>query len=144
MYTVVLLAGGLLTAADAKDDVKKETEKLQGTWVTQKMEFNGEDVGEKFKLSFVFKGDDVTVEGNDEVKKEYAKLKFKLDPSTTPRCVDITITAGTQKDAVIEGIYELKGDELRICAKIGGKERPAKFESPAGETMVLMTLKREK
>ena len=99
---------------------------------------------EKYKLKFVFKGDQASVEGNAAVKKEYAKISFKLDPSTTPGCVDMTIGAGVQKDAVIEGIYQLKDDELRICARVFGKDRPIEFSSPEGSSIVLLVLKREK
>jgi len=84
------------------------------------------------------------VEGSNTVKKDYGKLTMKLDPSTTPKCVDIVITGGDQKDAVLEGIYELQGDTLKICAKVIGKERPGQFTSPEGSNIVLVVLKREK
>lgn len=75
--------------------------------------------------------------------QEYATITFKVDPGTSPRCLDMTITAGSQKDLVIEGIYELKDDEFKICAKLLGKDRPLKFESPEGASLVLLVLKRE-
>ena len=37
-----------------------------------------------------------------------------------------------KKDSVLEGIYEIKGDELRICTKVLGKDRPLKVQSPPG------------
>ena len=91
----------------------------------------------------VFKGDEATVEGNDRVKIQYARLTLKFDPSTTPKMLDLTVTDGSQQGAVVEGIYELKGNELRICAKVIGKERPTEFQSPAGSNVVLLVLKRE-
>jgi uncharacterized protein (TIGR03067 family) len=56
--------------------------------------------------------------------------------------MDITIAAGSQTDATMEGIYELKDDELRICAKVFGKDRPSEFAAPEGSSIVLLTLKR--
>ena len=93
---------------------------------------------------FIFKGNAATVEGNDQVRKEYARFSFKLDPSAMPQLFDLTVAAGVQKDAVMEGIYELKGDQLRICLKVLGQERPAEFTSPEGASVALLVLKREK
>jgi uncharacterized protein (TIGR03067 family) len=143
----VVLAVVLLVAADApkEDPGKKELEKLNGAWTTASIEYNGKQHEELAKqLRFVFKGDTATVEGSAAVRKEYAKLTFKLDPSTTPKLLDLTVLAGVQKDAVMEGIYEMKDDELKICLKVLGKERPTEFASPAGASIALLVLKREK
>lgn len=143
---LVVFTAGLLAADDAKDAAKKDSQRLQGTWVPTSVQYNGKDLTDdnngKFKL--IFKGDQATVEGSDEVKKEYAKLTIKLDPSTTPKCLDIVVSGGAQKDAVLEGIYELKDDALKICAKVIGKERPGQFASPEGSSIVLAVFKREK
>jgi uncharacterized protein (TIGR03067 family) len=140
----VIAFAGLLLAADAPPDPAKEAlTKLEGTWTTTSLHYNGKDITKKYPLKFIFKGDLATIEGTNAVKKEYAKIAFKLDPSTTPACVDMTIAGGTQKDAVIEGIYELKADELKICAKVVGKDRPGEFASPEGSSIVLLVLKRE-
>jgi uncharacterized protein (TIGR03067 family) len=141
LVSVVLV----LAADDANDAAKKELAKLNGTWITDSLKYNGKDFEKyKDKLKFVIKDGQCTIEGSKEVNKEYAKLTFKLDPSTTPRCADMTITAGSQKDLVIEGIYELKDDEFKICAKVLGKDRPLEFEAPEGSSIVLMVLKRAK
>jgi uncharacterized protein (TIGR03067 family) len=141
-----VLALPLLLAADkAEDAVKKELAKFEGTWKTESIEYNGKQFEDLAKqLRFVFKGDTGTVEGNDKVADEYAKLKLKVDPSTTTKLVDVTVTAGVQKDAVMEGIYEIKGDELRLCLKVQGKDRPSEFKAPAGSDIALIVLKREK
>ncbi len=91
----------------------------------------------------MIKGDVAAVEGNDAVKKEYTKLKMKLDPSTMPKCLDITIVGGVQNEMVMESIYEVKGDELKLAVKVVGKERPGKFESAEGESVALLKLKRQ-
>jgi uncharacterized protein (TIGR03067 family) len=144
--SVLLAAILLLPAAGPQDDAgKKELEKLKGTWTTESIEYNGKQHEKLAKqLRFVFQGNAATVEGNDQVKKEYAKFTFKLDPAATPKLFDLTIAAGVQKDAVMEGIYELKGDQLRICLKVLGQERPAEFTSPEGASVALLVLKREK
>jgi uncharacterized protein (TIGR03067 family) len=136
----------LLLAADkAEDAVKKELAKFDGTWTTASIEYNGKQFDELAKqLRFVFKGDKATVEGNDKVADEYARFTIKIDPTTTTKLIDLTVTKGIQKDAVMEGIYEIKGDELRICLKVMGKDRPTEFAAPAGASTALLVLKREK
>jgi uncharacterized protein (TIGR03067 family) len=138
------VAWGLLAADDPKTDTKKELAKIQGTWTTTTLKYNGKDLTEKYKLTLVFKGDQVSVEGNDEVKMDYAKAAIKLDPSTSPRCLDIKVVGGNQKDADLEGIYEIKGDQLTLCVKVLGKERPTEFASPDGSSIALLVLKRQK
>ena len=145
MQFMLVAAAGLLLAADAAKDAGKEVlTKMKGSWSATSLQYNGKDITEKYKLKFVFKGDLATVEASAAVKREYPKIKFKLDPSTTPACVDMTIAGGVQDALVIEGIYELKGDQLKICAKVLGKDRPAEFASPEGSSIVLLVLTRAK
>lgn len=129
----------LLGAGDATD-VKKETAKLQGTWNLHAITYDGEELKLKFKI--VFKGNEGVVEGNDQVQTEYAKIKFKIDPAAKPKSLDITVIGGSQTDATMQGIYELKDDELRICAKVFGKDRPSEFKAPEGSATVLLVLKK--
>src|SRR5438067_2056537 len=90
---LMVVVVGLLVAADAPDDaVKKEQRKFQGTWSPVAQEANGERQ-EKDKLKkhdWVFDGDKVTI-------KEATKSRehsFKLDPSKTPKTIDITDKQG--------------------------------------------------
>jgi uncharacterized protein (TIGR03067 family) len=134
LFTVLTLGVG----GDA--DVKKELDKFAGKWEVGAITYDGKDQDVKFKI--VFKGNDGKVEGNDEVTNEYAKIKFKVNPATKLKEMDITIAAGSQTDATMKGIYEFKDDELRICAKVFGNERPKEFAAPDGSSIVLLTLKR--
>src|SRR5262245_32890999 len=140
----ILLCSFLAAAAAQTGEEKKLLDALQGEWTVAGLEYNGKNMADKFKLVFVFKGNVASVEGDEAVRTEYAKLSFKFDPSTDPKCVDLTVLGGIQKDATMEGIYELKGDELRLCVKVFGKDRPNEFKSPDGSSIVLLTLKRAK
>jgi uncharacterized protein (TIGR03067 family) len=143
---LLVVALVLVAADDAPDKAKKDLNNLQGEWLSVSLKFNGKEFATegKGKIKFTFKGDQATVEAADDVKREYAKVKFKLDPSTSPRCVDLTITAGTQKDATLEGIYSLKDDEFKLCAKVFGKDRPSEFAAPEGSSIVYLVMKRVK
>jgi uncharacterized protein (TIGR03067 family) len=148
LRSLPVLAAGLLLAAAARgeDAAPKDLDKLQGTWSTVSAKLNGEALPDELvtDLKFVIQKDKVAVKGDARVLKEFAQGTVKLDPSTTPRALDFKVGKGSRKGDVIEGIYRLKGDELTVCARLVGKERPAKFESPADSNVVLIVLKREK
>jgi uncharacterized protein (TIGR03067 family) len=143
---LLVVACALLVAADDAADkaAKQEVAKLQGTWKATTLEYNGKDIANKYPIQLVFKDDLATVGSSKEVEKEYTKITFKPDPSTDPKCVDLIIAAGIQKDAKLEGIYKIKDDELTICAKVFGMERPTEFASKEGSSIVLIVLKKEK
>jgi uncharacterized protein (TIGR03067 family) len=145
-FLLFLAMAGVLVRAAQGQDAKKELDKLQGTWESVKLIFDGKDLTDKeqYKFKLVFKGDQATVVSSAAVEKEYAKLTFKLDPSTMPKILDVTVAGGVQKNAVLEGIYEVKGDELKLCAKVFGNDRPSEFASPSGSSIVLAVLKKEK
>jgi uncharacterized protein (TIGR03067 family) len=139
-----LVACLILIAACPADD--KAAPKLDGTWTPTSLIYNGKDMtkDKKTQFRFVFKGDEAVVEGSQAVRKEYARLKVKLDPSFDPHIIDMTVGGGTQEGAKIEGIYQLKDDQLTICAKVFGGDRPTEFASPEGASIVLLVLKRNK
>lgn len=92
----------------------------------------------------IFKDDTIAADGDFPDKDKYAKFTYKLDPSTTPKIMDVTITAGEEKGTTFEGIYELDKDKLKICLRILGKERPSEFATKANSNLVLLTLERAK
>jgi uncharacterized protein (TIGR03067 family) len=138
--------GAVPPAAAPEGAAKKDLAGLQGTWTTTALTYNGKDflAGGKGTFQFVIKGDLAIVQGNDAVKKEYARIRLNLDAGATPRLVDITVADGVQKGAVLEGIYQLKGDEFRLCVRVFGKERPTAFASPPGSSVALLVMKRQK
>jgi uncharacterized protein (TIGR03067 family) len=139
-----LLAIGLLLAAD--NPKKKDLDKLQGTWAAATIEYNGEKVlGDLVKdLKVVVDGDTMTIKSEAPEVEKYGKATLKIDPSTMPKVVDVSITKGDEKGRTFEAIYEVDKDEWRLCLKPFGRERPAKFESKADSGDVLIVFKREK
>src|SRR5262245_54085172 len=143
MSTLVLLVGGALAQDDA---AKKELAKLQGPWRVVSAEENKEAVPNEIveNLKFVIKGDELTLAGVENIVKKVAKVKLVVDPSTTPKTIDFKIEAGSEKGTTVEGIYELKDDELRFCACTVGGNRPQEFATKPGSNLILFVLKREK
>jgi uncharacterized protein (TIGR03067 family) len=137
------LTFGLLLCADApKDNVKKEKEKLQGTWKAVKVEEEGQSKDDDQEHRLIFSGDEFTIE---EGGQAIIKGKFKIDPSKTPKEIDFEITESSKEDYKGKtglGIYTLEGDDFKFCVcKPGETERPKEF---SGQGNLFVTFKREK
>jgi uncharacterized protein (TIGR03067 family) len=132
----LVVLGGSVTRADDKTDAEKEFKKFHGVWTFESVEAGGKKApADAFKGTTVtFAGDTYTVKKGDEVIQVGTQ---KLDPSRSPKTIDVTVTEGLNKGAVMLGIYEIDEDTLKVCFDEGGKKRPTEFKSPAGsETFV--------
>jgi uncharacterized protein (TIGR03067 family) len=78
----------------------------------------------------ITRGDLTTVVAGPQVM---LKARFSLDASRTPNGVDYMNLDGAHKGKPQQGIFELTGDELRVCMAPPGKTRPAEFSSKAGD-----------
>jgi uncharacterized protein (TIGR03067 family) len=129
--------------ADDKADLGKEVRKFQGTWTIESSETGGKAIppGELKGLIVIFEGDKHTVKRGDEVIQVGTQ---KLDPSESPKAIDVTMTEGPNKGAVMLGIYEIDGDTLKVCFDPRGKKRPTEFKSPPGSENFVNVHKRVK
>jgi uncharacterized protein (TIGR03067 family) len=124
----------LLLGADAKDDAKKDQEKMVGTWVIVSAEDDGKAVDD-------IKGQKLEITA-DKISYNGVGYPYKLDASVKPRMLDATMA----KDEVAECIYEIDGDKLKLCIHLPGgvKARPTEFASKAGSKDIYVVLEREK
>src|SRR2546423_9086917 len=95
------------------DDLKA----LQGKWQVVSSEFEGTPVTDRRRNTIiVIEGDELYItDGFVQSKKE----KFKLDPSTNPKSIDID--PGEKKAG--KGIYSVEKEALKLClsTEVGGK-----------------------
>jgi uncharacterized protein (TIGR03067 family) len=138
--TVGLAACILLVAAEDKGKAKKAADPLTGTWKAVSVVANGDEV-EQFKGTlFTYK--DGTLTRKNEQGEQVSS--YKLDPTKKPATIDITAKGGRNEGQTRKGIYEVKGDDLKVCvAFMPDADRPKEFASEAGSGNILITLKRE-
>src|SRR4029077_12965128 len=123
---MVLIAVTIIAADGPKDDaVKKDLDQLKGTWIATSYVKDAKPAPESElkMMKLTIAGDQVTfTKGKDARKSTY-----KLDPAQKPKTVDIVMIDGPDKGKTLLGIYELTGDDFKLCLAILDKPRPKEF-----------------
>jgi uncharacterized protein (TIGR03067 family) len=132
---VSLAAVGTLLGGGGQDDLKK----LQGTWkfVSQEMDGKPRPSEQLAKLKITFAGDKWTVREDGNVVQGGT---HKVD--SAKKQVDAMVTEGQDKGSTMLGIYELKGDTMKVCFDPMGKNRPTSLTAKAGQMSAV--IQREK
>ena len=141
-------------AGDSKT-VDKDLEPLQGTWNIDTMEWGAKGLPKELMngYKFVFAGNKLTWEGAIGMTSRAGKVTaidgafpcdFKIDSGKEPKQIDITLHH-KQGDRTVLGIYEIKGDTLKVCyfASNTGR-RPAELSTKGGQNIGSITLTRAK
>ena len=116
---------------------------MDGTWTAAFTEFDGKkaDGAKKADVKLTVRGDKYTIHFNGT---QVATGTIKLDAAKTPRQIDVATDEGESKGKTMTGIYEIKGDTMRVCLAQSGKDRPTEFRTKEGSMQVLITYKRVK
>jgi len=134
-------AGTLCAAGDKGTAGKRERVKLQGVWaVTELTEANKKASDKKAQsLRIEFQGEASIIISHG---KAALKGTYTVDREKSPATMDITYEKDG-KTVTIPALYELKGDDLKLChPSAEGGSRPNAIEATANT--VLLTLKRQK
>lgn len=73
-----------------------------------------------------------------------ALLNVSLDPTTSPKSIFFEFKEGPLKGQRRHGIYELAGNQLKMCYGPNDKPKPADFKAPANSGYFLETWARQK
>jgi len=113
---------------------------LEGSWNVMTLEVDGQPMasGMLAGARIVVEGDRFQSLGMGEVYEG----KVKVDSSASPKAIDMTFTKGPEKGNTSLGIYELDGDDWRLCLTMRGGTRPKTFATAPGTGLALETLKR--
>ena len=138
LAVLLILPAALIRA----DDAPKGDKDLDGDWEMVSAVRGGQPLPqpEAGKPVLTIKGDTATLKLGDKM----SKATIKVDASKTPKTIDITAVEGDAAGMTMLGIYEVKGDELRMCRDDPGKDRPKELVSKEGSGATLAAFKRVK
>ncbi|MDY3558387.1 TIGR03067 domain-containing protein [Gemmata sp. JC673] len=145
---VIALLVTTCAASRADDPAAAEIKTLQGEWRAVGVEFRGKTLtkDDAKAMRFEIKGRGLTFSNTQKPGRE-RKQTFTLDPSKTPKALDLTSLDGQEKDTTAACIYRLDGDKLTICMPYFAKDpsvRPKEFKADASGDLMLLTLERVK
>lgn len=118
----------------------KDLDALQGAWDIIKLTVEGSLLPPAF-----YTGAQIIVKDATFTTKAMGAVyegDVTIDESASPRTFDLKFTSGPEKGNLSLGIYELDGDDWRVCLGFAGKSRPTAFESKPGTGHALEELKR--
>ena len=141
VFTVFALTASTTLVGGGDKGVEGDLKKIQGTWKFTAHEMDGKAMpaDELKKLKITFTGDKFSVEHDGKVVQAGT---HKLDGSKKPGQIDSKVTEGEGKGGMMLGIYEMKGDTVKVCFDPTGKERPTSLTAKAGQFSA--TIQREK
>ena len=119
---------------------KKDLEWLQGTWRLISATEDGKSLAEdKVNQTTIVIKDD-TFRFPQLAEDATSKVgTIKLDATKKPKQMD---TVSTEKEVML-GIYDLEGDDYKVCFAPVGKPRPSEFASKSGSGNILQVWKRQ-
>jgi len=125
----IVLGVSLLVGADAGESAR-DLAALQGGWRLVSSEVNGEsmveEAGETERLTIAATRFAVRRQGT------LTSYSIRLEPSSDPKALELTIESGPVKGQVLKGIYKLDGDLFTICHGLTPKDdRPVEFSTGA-------------
>jgi uncharacterized protein (TIGR03067 family) len=139
--SIILVAIVSIAADNPKDAaIKKDLEQLKGTWKATTYVKDGKpapDTDLKM-MKLIIAGDHVDFTKGKDIRKS----TYKLDPTQKPKALDIVMIDGPDKGKTLSGIYEITGDDFKICLAVLDRPRPKEFT--AKPETILETWRREK
>jgi uncharacterized protein (TIGR03067 family) len=119
-----------------------ELEKLRGTWKISALEVEGREMPKE-----MLGGATITIDGDNFSTTSMGATfagKVSCDAGDKPVTIDIAFTEGPHAGQKSLGIYELMGDDWKLCLGFAGSDRPKEFATRPGSGHALELLTRER
>jgi len=138
----------LLGAEKPKPELKKDLvhqedlRKMQGDWVLAEGEQRGNPIpaDDLKSMHFHVSGDRYEFKQAGQTEKG----SLSVDPSRTPKALDIHIAEGDQAGKLQLGIYQFDGGRLKICVSQPGEDRPKEFKTKENQDDAVLIFERSK
>ena len=124
-YSLLILPAlfSMATGAPADDATKKELQLLQGTW--RAVSVVGVDAepmpDEDLRVT------KLVIEGNHfslTTKMLVIFGTFTIDPTKTPKTIDVTLATAENPEQRMLGVYQIDGNSRKSCFALVGEPRP--------------------
>lgn len=152
--TLFLVAAALVAASPPADEGRpegggesaaaaKEAARFQGEWTMVSLRVDGKEADSGITRSWllVVEGDQYNP-GSGELSIAYT---FRLDPSRTPKAIDLTPVDGPYSGRLFRSVYALEGDLLTVCRPLDpSADRPAGLSSRRGSGTTRVVWKKRK
>jgi uncharacterized protein (TIGR03067 family) len=123
---------------------KSDLDAIQGVWRLVGGETQGKALTKEKMQALAQGAPELYLTFNGEIARSNTSeppAKFKLDPAKKPKEINLTSTGPQGQTMELKGIYELAGDDLKICFDI---DRPTEFKTKEGSNAIVRVLKRVK
>ena len=148
MKPLITIAFGLLVfvARASADDpagdsqASGELQHLQGSWTFESFR-TGDDEAKPETLGkrvFFVGGDSFVV---FDAGKVVQAGTLQVDPTKTPRTLNLVVKQGDHRDETLLGIYQFEDNLLKACVGLDGQSRPAAFPAKAGPNVMLFSVR---
>jgi uncharacterized protein (TIGR03067 family) len=115
-----------------------DLDKLQGTWNVSALEMDGQEVTVPGSACIVIAGSRFQSLGMGAVYEGTVELNTRKKP----KHFDLLFTEGPEAGNRSLGIYELTGDDWKLCLTVTGTTRPSQFATSPGSGHAFETLRR--
>ncbi len=125
----------LVEAADGHA-AEEDKHQLQGKWIVESFQYNGNPVDRLKDAIREFKDGKYSL-----TPKEGDPIDgiVMLDATQTPKTIDLDVNG-----RILRGIYELDGDTLKMSYNLTADERPTEFVSKPDSGAIVIVHRREK
>jgi uncharacterized protein (TIGR03067 family) len=118
----------------------KDVAALHGDWDVTSLEVEGATMA-----SGLFSGSGIIIDGDNfttvAMGEGYGGT-FTVDSSVSPKTLDLKFLEGPHSGMTSLGIYELVGNDWKLCIAFAGLDRPKDFVTESGSGHALETLRR--
>jgi uncharacterized protein (TIGR03067 family) len=145
--SAVVLFGTALAVAQTRHESHSNPELLQGTWIGRSAEADGLRADPELvkQALLVVKGNRAIIIAPTGMRNgEVSTMECTVTLNTRLKPNEIDLTEIGHRVEPIRGIYELKGDTLKICFGGFGDKRPEEFKAPKGSELALGVYTRER